>query len=153
MRTASRAFAIVALLFVSAARARSQSENVEFRTGTFSLLLPPYLLDGTVSEGEQKGDLSVGNVSIQRITFKRTDIRDLRRIDMVIHLYNRRGHDKRVTVTADLRNGEELIAQPFVASRVVEETDHRTTQCSLVASRKQMSAATRLHLVLVTADE
>ncbi len=98
-------------------------------------------------------DFSVGNVSIQRIGFKRTDVGDIRRIDMVIYLYNRKGHDKRVTVTLDLRNGDEVVARPFMASRRVEETDHRKTEAALVASRKQISTTTALHIVMVTSDE
>lgn len=144
---------VVALSVLAHGNAAAQSENVEFRTGTFDLVLPPFVLDGSVTKGEQTVDFSVGNVSIQRIRFQRTDIGDLRRIDMVISLYNRKGHDKRVSLTLDLRNGDEVIARPFMASRRVEETDHRKTEAALVASRKQMSSTTTLHLVLATSDE
>ena len=74
------AAAFVGASILAGGRTAAQSENVEFRSGTFDLALPAFLLDGSVAKGEQSVDFSVGNVSIQRIEFKRTDVGDLRRI-------------------------------------------------------------------------
>ncbi len=150
-----RVFACLAFLAAAGyAVSQSQSENFESRSGSVKVSLPAGL-DTATGWIVANPDFRVGNVEIQKIAFKHTDVGStgLVRYDMRVTYYCGKGHDKSTTTVFDLRNGEEIITGPFTLKRKVEETDHARSDVALIVAKQKMTSDTRLGIVLTTQDD
>lgn len=150
---------LIPLLWIGCASAPSV-ESVENREGVYTVTFLPAIKQS--SEWlEQTLDFSVGNTTLRKIAYKGTEIpftdastqlpNRLLRVDGRAYSFVRQGHDKMVTATFDVLNGEEVIASTVVQQKV-EETDSSREVFHLVIAKEKLNADTTIRITMRTKD-
>ena len=141
--------------------ARQGEDQTEFHSPMIlELAFPPADVDPSVKETgwltgkEPLSKYRCDNVAITNLRSKLTEIEGKKaKIDVELFLHNRIGHDKAVTITFELLNGDQVVGTSVLSVKEVKETD--TAQRALILTlprEKLVKGVTKLKLTMKVVD-